>query len=476
MQNEQTEDQDSNSTQLAQVDRAGQLARRDFSGSSLAIGSSQTDAMVAKERAGVEARWIMAMRQPRNLDNVRQMILKECRRPGFADAAVYSVPRGEGKIEGLSIRFAEVAVRCMGNLQPDVVTIYDDAHVRHVRCTVTDFESNVTWSKDLTIKKSVERKFLKKGQPSLGERINSYGDRVYIVEATDDDVNTKEAAQVSKALRTLILRCVPGHIQDEALALCNQVYADKAAKNPDAARVAMLDAFSSQGVMPSDLEQFLGHSTEQMNPAELERLRKIYAAISQGETTWSEALENGRAPSKPAGTTSAPAAPQTAPATNTAQGPAATTAPAQASARSSKPKGTAGLKSTLAADTKPAEEPPTAFEKAAGDARARDIARKLEEQAAAPAPVGGSPEDEPGWMAGETRGATPNGGEPVDHSKNGTVDARGIPWRELNPEIPPDEPAAPEGCENRACARCRAWIQPPANAPAGQKCYGCQQA
>ena len=435
--------------------RGNQLQRRGFSGMEIARQSAATDALIAKERASVEARWIMAMRQPRNMDDVRQMIMKECRRPGFADAAVYEVPRGDTKIVGLSIRFAEVAVRCMGNLQPETVTIYDDTESRIVRCTVTDYESNVTWSKDLTIRKTVERKFLKKGQRPLGERVNSYGDRVFIVEATDDDVATKEAAQVSKALRTLILRCIPGHIQDEALALCNAVYADKAKKDPDAARVAMLDAFASVAVMPSDLEALLGHTTERMNPAELDRLRKIYAAISQGETTWAEVLETAaKQPAKPepaATTTSAPAAQG---ATNAAPAPASS--PAQPAPAASKPprgsKGTAGLKDKLkdeqpaAPATAPApkpDEPVSAFEKAAGDARARDIARRLEEQNADPAMK------EPEWMVGETRGASPTGGQPV---------------------------ASEPDLVERPCAGCGVPIDVVATDPPGQKCYACRNA
>jgi hypothetical protein len=429
--------------------RGNQLQRRGFSGMEIARQSAATDALIAKERASVEARWIMAMRQPRNMDDVRQMIMKECRRPGFADAAVYEVPRGDTKIVGLSIRFAEVAVRCMGNLQPETVTIYDDTESRIVRCTVTDYESNVTWSKDITIRKTVERKFLKKGQRPISERINSYGDRVYIVEASDDDVATKEAAQVSKSLRTLILRCIPGHIQDEALALCNAVYADKAKKDPDAARVAMLDAFAGVAVMPSDLEQLLGHTTERMNPAELERLRKIYAAISQGETTWAEVLEQTadarKAAATAATTTSAPAAQG---ATNAQPAPASnTTAAAPAASKATRSsKGTAALKDKLTEQppAQPApDKEPTAFDKAAADARVRDIARKLEEQKQA------DPEAEPGWMSGKSENGGDIGSASGEHGGS--------------PDL-----------EERACAGCGVPIDVVKGDPPGAKCYACR--
>lgn len=432
--------------------RTNQLARRDFSGSSLAVGNAATDALVAKARADTEARWIMAMRRPRNMDEVRTMLMKECRRPGFAEAAVYEVPRGEGKITGLSIRFAEVAVRCMGNLQPDVVTIYDDTDSRIVRCTVTDYESNVTWSKDITVRKTVERKYLRKGQTAIGQRTNSSGERVYIVEATDDDVATKEAAQVSKTLRTLILRCVPGHLQDEALELCNKVYADKASKDPDAERVRVIDAFAALNVTPTDLEQLLGHATDKIVPAELARLRKIYAALADGQVAWADVLSEARAQPAAAApaatTTSAQAAAgatnaQTAPASSP-QAPAPATGTRQRAAR-----GAAGLKAQLAEQpaAAPAQGEPSAFEKAAADARYRDISRQMGK-------TEGKPEDpserEPGWMSGKSENGGDVGSASGEHG---------------GPDL-----------EERPCAGCGVPIDVVKGDPPGQKCYACRNA
>lgn len=329
---------------LTTTPRQGQVARQDFAGTSLATTSSSTEALIAKARADVEARWIMAMRMPRNLDDVRQRMIRECRRPGFADVATYARPVGGGKTaDGLSIRFAEMAARCMTNMQPDVQTIFDDDRTRIVRVTVTDFESNVTWSKDITIRKTVERKQLKHGQRPHGERVNSYGDRVFIVEATDDEVAVKEAALVSKTARTLILRMIPGHLQDECFNICTQIAKDKEAKDPDAARVKLLDAFAGVAVMPSDLEQYLGHTTERLTPAEIAHLRGLFTAIRDGETTWQDVID-----SKPKATP--------APAAQSGQG-ADAKAPQNAAPQASKPaKGAAALKQQMKGSA-PATEP-----------------------------------------------------------------------------------------------------------------------
>lgn len=341
---------------------ANQMARRDFGGMSLSRDNQATAALVAKARADIEARWTMAMHRPRNMDQVRATLMLECRRPGFADAAIYAKPvGGDDTIEGLSIRFAEVAARAMGNIAIDQAQIYDDDRTRIIRVSVTDLEANVTWPTDVTVAKTVERKFLRKGQKPLASRPNSYGEQVYIVEASEDALLTKQAALVSKAVRTCILRVVPGHLQDEAMAVCKAVLADKTAKDPDAARNKLVDAFSRIGVTPLHLGEYLGHDLATASPAELQQLIQLGATIRDGETTWAEVMD-GRS------------ARQAAPAGDAA-------APAKAATG----KGTAALKGKLA---KPAAAPATA-------------------PATAPAPA--PADDLPKWAGG----TAPNPGEPT---------------------------------------------------------------
>src|SRR3990170_723887 len=80
-------------------------------------GETASTAVAAQAKAMIESRYVMAMRNPRNMDQVRQDLLKECRRPSFAHnkSALYHKPIGKG-VEGLGIRFVEVALRCMRNV------------------------------------------------------------------------------------------------------------------------------------------------------------------------------------------------------------------------------------------------------------------------------------------------------------------------------------------------------------------------
>lgn len=263
------------------------------------ITETASTAVAAQAKAAVEARYVMALRNPRNWDTVRVNFLAACRRPGFAAVARYAKPTGGKKLVGASIRFAEEAARHMGNLLNETIVTFDDDRRRIVKVLVTDLEANLSYPIDIVIEKTVERKD-SRGRTLLGERKNSYGETVYLVEATEDELLTKQGAQVSKALRTGILRVLPGDIQEEALEIVRQTVEQEDAKDPAGARKRLCDSFFDLGVMPAQLVEFLGHPLDQMNPAELQLLRNIYTAIKEGEGTWSDVMaEKGKKAEEP---------------------------------------------------------------------------------------------------------------------------------------------------------------------------------
>ena len=247
-------------------------------------------AVAAQQTALVQARYTVALARPRDIDRVREGLLKDCRRPSFAAVAEYNKPIGKG-VKGPSIRFAESAIRHMTNITVDTATVYDDREKRIVRVCVTDLEANVPYSQDVTITKTVERKKPKPGDVVIRKRLNSYGEEVSEIEATDDDILNKQNALISKAVRTLGLRLIPGDIIDEAMYLVRKTRADEDAKDPDAARLALFDAFGDLGVRIADLKTYLGHDGATLSPKELAELRGLYTAIRDGEATWTEAMD-----------------------------------------------------------------------------------------------------------------------------------------------------------------------------------------
>ena len=289
------------------IDGSELMRRGDSSPVPIDHGAVQSDAMgtaleraaeagtaqlEAQARALVQARFFVA-KQPhmmRSWDQVEQRLRKECARPGFAQAAWWTLPYNP-PVEGLSIRFAEAALRLSGNIDVQQQTIFDDAWKRIVRVTVMDLETNFAYTSEVAIEKTVERS-QPKDRTVLSVRENSAGKLVYRVEATEQELAQKQGSVVSKAIRTLGLRLIPGDIIDECKAIIAETRAKgTAAEDPEQARKVILDSFAEIGVMPADLARYLEHDTNSFLPAERDALRGIYTAIKNGIGTWRDVIE-----------------------------------------------------------------------------------------------------------------------------------------------------------------------------------------
>lgn len=256
------------------------------------MGLEQTigQALEAQVRADVSIRYELALRQPRDLDLVRQRILKECKRPGFAEVARYSKPQGGGKVSGPSIRFVETALRCMTNVYHETTAIYEDQQRRVLRVSVTDLEANASHAVPVTIAKTVERSSAK-GREVLGTRQNSGGNMVYIVACTEDELLVKQNSLLSKALRNLGLKVIPGDIVDEAQHVVIQTQANTDKGDPEGQRKKVFDAFADIGISPPEIKEYLGREA---GPGDLHELRALFQAIKQGDVVWRELLAERR--------------------------------------------------------------------------------------------------------------------------------------------------------------------------------------
>lgn len=281
---------------------AAQLVRRDGLGNELAErNETASTAMAARAQAQIQSQYVMAMRNPRDWDAVRQKLLHRCESTTFAETARYARPLGKKKNEetgeweqqyarGFSIRFAEEAIRCMTNMSQEVAAISDDARQRTIRCTVIDLESNTPWSHEITLEKVKERKSLKKGEVPIGQRLNSYGETVYLLPATADDVRQQEGSIVSKTVRTLALRALPGDLQDEARRVIDATLRAEVRKDPDAARKRLADAFAEFRVGVTDLSEYLGgRPLSSITEDEIDVFRGVLVCLRDGDR-WSDLL------------------------------------------------------------------------------------------------------------------------------------------------------------------------------------------
>ena len=259
----------------------------------VAMSSAETAAiaMAAQQKAVVEARYKMALARPRDLDMVRQAMLKDASRPSFASVAIYHKPVGNG-VEGPSIRFVEAAIRNMTNILTETFTVSEDDERRVISVCAEDLESNTSYSHEVTVTKTVERRKLPQGEKPIRVRANSNGQPIYILHATDDEILNKQNALISKAVRTLGLRLIPGDLVDEALWEIKKTMAQQDRQDPDAAKHRIIDAFAQLGVSVEALKEFVGHELSALTPNEIQLLRTTYTSIKDGETSWKAVMDD----------------------------------------------------------------------------------------------------------------------------------------------------------------------------------------
>jgi hypothetical protein len=310
-----------------------QVKQTGMSMTTMKVGEMAASSMAAKQKALVEARFVMALQRPRDMQEVRGRILDACKIKDFAEESRYHKPVGKsfGKqvfADGFTIRFAETAIQAMSNIVVDIVTIWEDEVQRTINITVTDLERNITYGRDATLNKTVERKFLKDGQQALSERTNSLGEKVYLVAATEDEMKNKCNAAASFAIRDNGLRLIRKDILVEAEVEIEKTLTTGGG-DPQAETKRICDAFRTVGVTPAELANFLGHELNTISKKELAELRSTFTAIRDGESTWQEFVqEDERArDAKPANAEPMPTA-KPAPATVRRQKPAPAPAPA----------------------------------------------------------------------------------------------------------------------------------------------------
>lgn len=256
----------------------------------LAQASPAALAAAEAAKSRIQAAYTIALHNRRNADDARRRILSACKRPRFAEKVEYSKPVGGSRITGASVRFAELALREWGNVLSDINAVYEDEGVRRIKIYITDLETNTQFTKEISVSKTVERKS-SKGREVVGERVNTYGDSVFIVKATDDELANKEAALISKALRNEGLRLIPQDIIEEALEVAKETLASGIKEDPDSHKRKVLEAFADMGITAKDIGVYLGHSTENISANEITDLRAVYRAIKDGEAKWADYAE-----------------------------------------------------------------------------------------------------------------------------------------------------------------------------------------
>lgn len=221
---------------------------------------------IESERAIAEAqgKLVIAKRFPRNQARAYSDIIEACKRPGLAEEACYSFPRGGQTVSGPSIRLAEMLAANWGNIDYGIRELSRKEGVSEMEAYCWDLETNTMSSQKFTVRHIRDTR----------------GGGVKLVD--ERDIYELTANMGGRRLRARILAILPADLIQAAVDECGKTLAG-GNDLPMADRVrAMVNAFKALGVQPVLIEQRVGHPLDAITGEELADLRKIHNSIRDG--------------------------------------------------------------------------------------------------------------------------------------------------------------------------------------------------
>lgn len=229
-----------------------------------------------REIAEVQAAMVIAKRFPRNQIEATDRILQACTRATLAEGALYSYSRGGQEITGPSIRLAEVAAQCWGNVSFGIRELEQRNGASTVEAFAWDMETNTRQVKVFQVD---HKRHTKKGAYKLED---------------PRDIYELVANQGARRLRSCILGVVPGDVIEAAVKQCEQTLHASADTSPEALKKLVI-AFAPFGVKKEQIEARIQCRLEAIRPAQIVQLKKVYASLRDGMSApgdWFEFPEN----------------------------------------------------------------------------------------------------------------------------------------------------------------------------------------
>lgn len=235
-----------------------------------------TGALESIERAQVDIQISTAKKYPRTLSKVKaDMLSFATLDEETAQSCFYTLPRGGKTIQGPSVRLAEIALACYGNLKAgsriiETSVAGDNPHVV-IQAICHDMERNVSIS--------IEKRRRIVGKKSKGGAID------------EDDINLAANAGSAIAFRDAVFKVVPMALIKPVYEAAKKVAVGNATTLSER-RQKCLDAFSKMGVKKEQvLARLERKSQDDIDLSDIELLLGLHTAIKDGETSIDEAFK-----------------------------------------------------------------------------------------------------------------------------------------------------------------------------------------
>lgn len=223
------------------------------------------EGLKTRQAEEVKAAIFMAKQFPRDQQASFNRIMQACQRKKLAEEAEYEFPRGGTKVNGPSIRLAEVLAQNWGNIDYGLIELEQRHGESQVMAYAWDMETNTRRQMTFTVRH--ERKA--KGS------INRLED--------PRDIYEMVANQGARRMRACILGVIPGDIVDAALERCRQTLKEGHTEPlVDRIRKALLQFQEKYGVTKEMIEKYLGCSSESFTENDYIRLGNVWKALRDG--------------------------------------------------------------------------------------------------------------------------------------------------------------------------------------------------
>jgi hypothetical protein len=229
----------------------------------------------AREEAEIKAAIFLARQFLRDEAAAYTKIMRSCQRPGLAEEAVYSFPRGGQTVKGPSVNLAREIARCWGNIRYGLRVVSVTEDMVHIRGYAYDMETNAYVEHEDEFAKLVQRKDRRTGKTEW---------------IAPDERDLRELINRRGAIlvRNAILQVVPSDIVEAAQREAEQTMVAaakgelKQSKEEAIRRLAL--AFSNIAVTTDMLSAYLKHPLENASPEEVANLRSVYKSIMDGNS------------------------------------------------------------------------------------------------------------------------------------------------------------------------------------------------
>lgn len=220
--------------------------------------------------AEIQGRMIVAKQWPRDTAAAYARVMDACRRPGLAQAAIYSYRRGGGVVSGPSIRLAEEMARSWGNIEYGIQELSRRNGESEMEAYAWDLETNTRSTQKFTVRHLRDKKG---GAQKLSD---------------ERDVYEITANMGARRLRARILAILPPELIDDAVAACEKTRNGGGGMSLQERIQKMVSAFSGIGVTPKMLAAHMGHAVDEANPDEVGELQGVFQSIRDNATTISD--------------------------------------------------------------------------------------------------------------------------------------------------------------------------------------------